>query len=370
MSHDKTNDGDSSAFQKNLLLYLLGATLFVCCSTIIYMVASVYLRDLLRPCSDLDLQLERSGCLRKMELRTSSDIRLPPNIHNLKFSPDGETLAAGVGLSIKLWRVSDGMLLQGEMYSQDYGAVNLAFTPNGERLISGEGSKFISIWRVSDGQLLYKQQGHLTRILSIDLTSDGHLLATASDNDIKLWRVEDTQLHLLNTIVPNPGGYATITFSADDTRLYSSFWNEHILTIRIWQVETGDLLNEYALPGDSGLEAEFLPQKGLMAQGVCLHRPEVECTRSAVQLWRIEDGTLLDSFEVFDGESGQMEFIPDGRILALGDFEGNIFFWRLKDKMLIHKFKGGDRAVTGMTFSPDGKFLATGGRNLLLWQVP
>ncbi|MFN8456839.1 MAG: hypothetical protein U0401_19605 [Anaerolineae bacterium] len=292
-----------------LLLYVL---VIVC----ILALSAHIIFNLLKPCNQLDIYLASSGCLHKMELQAGSNIQNMAYVHNITFSPNGELLASGVGVSIHLWRVSDGVLLQNAMSSKDYGDVHPVFTPNGENLISGEGSSYISIWRVRDGKLLHREQGHQARILSVDLSEDGNILATASDDDIKLWRVQDTRLQLLNVINQKRNGYVTIAFSTDDTKLYSSCWNEGVLTIRIWQISDGSLLNEYTLSGNSGLRVEFLPPKNLMAQVICLDRFEVVCDRSAIQLWRIEEGVLLDSFELFSGDAAKWLF-PDGEILRL-----------------------------------------------------
>jgi WD40 repeat protein len=83
-------------------------------------------------------------------------------VRTMAFSPDGELLAAAGGgtgpvTTIKLWRLSDGELLQ-TLDGHDILTACVRFSPDGETLISsGTESGYnrtIHFWRVSDGEPL------------------------------------------------------------------------------------------------------------------------------------------------------------------------------------------------------------------------
>ena len=71
-------------------------------------------------------------------------------IYSVAFSPDGETLASGSGKMVRLWRASDGSLLETLEGHQDR-VWTLAFSPDGSTLASGSGDRTVRLWRGGNG---------------------------------------------------------------------------------------------------------------------------------------------------------------------------------------------------------------------------
>ncbi|GII30098.1 WD40 repeat domain-containing serine/threonine protein kinase [Planotetraspora mira] len=67
----------------------------------------------------------------------------------------------------------------------------------------------------------------------------------------------------------------------------------------------------------------------------------------------------------------QMDFSPDGSLLACGNGTGDIRMWNVATRRSIADFEGHDDAVRSVAFSPDGKTLASGSMDLTvrLWDV-
>jgi len=150
-------------------LFLAGLALMLTCFVLLG----------LRPCGWLDTLLQRSACIRQINSSGGE-------VFDIAFSPDGSIIATrSADWLVRLWRVSDGTLLQ------TLGPVShdIAFSPDGS-ILATSLHEAISLWRVSDGSLiktLKKRPGKWAGG-NIAFTPDGTILASYVSYTIYLWR--------------------------------------------------------------------------------------------------------------------------------------------------------------------------------------
>ena len=108
---------------------------------------------------------------------------------DVAFSPDGETLVSGgAGRTVRLWTVATSSLrhtLQGHMD----GTRSVAFSPSGRTLASGDRDGTVRLWEVATGNLGYNTlEGHTGVVHSVVFSPDGRFLAsTGEDHTVHLW---------------------------------------------------------------------------------------------------------------------------------------------------------------------------------------
>jgi WD40 repeat protein/tetratricopeptide (TPR) repeat protein len=244
------------------------------------------------------------------------------DVDSVAFSPDGTLLAsASDDDKVRLWQVSDGTLLH-TLPECAGDASSVAFSPDGTILAAGVCGEMedwmcvsgeIHLWRVSDRSLLNTLEGHTSYVRGLAFSSNGKLLASASDDKtVRVWQVSDGAL--LQPLEEH-SGVNSVAFSPDSATLVSAADD---YTIRLWQVDNGTAL--HILEGHTGIvnDVVFSLNGALVASA---------SDDNTVRLWRVSDGAQL---RVLRGHSGDVEsvaFSPDGTILASGAYDGTVWLW-------------------------------------------
>jgi WD40 repeat protein len=167
----------------------------------------------------------------------------------LAFAPNANILAAGgYDGSVKLWNMTNATLIRsldvvwtnnqiGRTYTNHPGKVcAIAFSPDGQKLVSGSGDWVTRVWRVADGILLTNRIRQVGGILSVAFSPDGATVALGSeDKSIVLLRTSDWGY--LRTLTHN-SNVTAVAFSPTEPILASASLDR---TIRFWRTTTWDL---------------------------------------------------------------------------------------------------------------------------------
>ncbi|KAK4139205.1 uncharacterized protein C8A04DRAFT_33317, partial [Dichotomopilus funicola] len=110
------------------------------------------------------------------------------SVWSVAFSPDGQRLVSGSGDNIvKIWDAASGSYLQTLQGHHD-SVLSVAFSPDGQRLVSGSRDNIVKIWDAASGSCLQTLQGHRSSVLSVAFSPDGQRLVSGSvDNTVKIW---------------------------------------------------------------------------------------------------------------------------------------------------------------------------------------
>ncbi len=345
-------------------------------------------------------------------------------VTTLAFSPDGQMLASGSDdRTARLWNLADRRETF-QFTNHSGGFTTLAFSPDGRTLaLSGEGGagRIIRLAEVATGKLKAELRGHLYDITGLAFTTNGQTLLSASGDDtLRVWdvvpRAKEKYAHRFarNSICSDWPSYGpALCLSPDGRYLLTVYSNQ---TFSIWDTQHLVEGEHHPLPftnttmaavAAGGRLAAFASRRGeVMLWDVATSQPQFFAQIGTNQIRRLVfslDGRQLavaDDFKkvtemtasnddprravrVWDVEGrkethvlspeGQflwpMMFSADGKKLIAGTWRGEVKLWQLDkptNPITLSKTSGG---VEGLALLPDGRTLISAGADIHFWDV-
>ncbi|MEQ9370988.1 MAG: TIR domain-containing protein [Coleofasciculus chthonoplastes F3-SA18-01] len=288
----------------------------------------------------------------------SSGDKLLENSENLEpdgmFSPDGQILATETkDKTVKLWQ-RDGTFIA--ELKDEQGLFLLDFSANSQIIATlSRDNKSVKLWR-RDGSLIKTiplEEDELFRQIS----PDGQIIATTMDDK----NVESSTVKLRNqngtvmsTITEDNLQIYTVSFSPDGQIIATNSDD----TVKLWRRD-GTLIN--TLKGH---------ERGV---GLVKFRPDSQIVVTTsydgtVRLWE-RNGARRITIDAHEGWITDVTFSPDGQTIATASADKTVKLWDI-DGTLITTLTGHNDWVTKVLFSPDGERLISRSDDgtVKLWQ--
>ena len=218
----------------------------------------------------------------------------------------------------------------------DFGVTALAFTPDGQNLISGGFRGEIRIWETSTQSLIGEDHAHTRAVRAILPLSAKEFVSGGNDGRLVLWHQNAIKAQVKSADVSALARFQRRLVSGHDDRL-----------LRVWSAS--NLAAERAIKLEGKVVALSANDKLLavgLDQAILLLNANFETIR-----------VIPVSRPPHD-----LQFSPDGRILAAGNWF-RLGLWDVasgSERSIPTEHNG---LLTSISFSPDGRFLATLGRH-------
>ncbi|NJR18798.1 MAG: WD40 repeat domain-containing protein [Calothrix sp. CSU_2_0] len=299
-------------------------------------------------------------------------------INCLAFSPTNSTnttsqiLASASKGETKLWDLAKGELISTfSEYpwskSQLVDEVNsLAFTPDGQMIVSGGADSTIKLWHVNASDLIDILHKHNGIVRCVACTPDGRMFVTGGDDrTILFWDL--TYRTVAFTLSLDDTAARTLALSADGTMLVAGSYRK----IQVWRISrdnyrTTTILNTELLHSFTA-HSHIVSSLGISQDGKTLVSSSIDKT---IKIWNLETGTLLRTLKGHCGEVLAINLSPDGKIIASGSVDTTIKLWHLDTGELLATFTGHTHAVTAVTFTVSGEMLVSASldKTIKIWQ--
>ncbi len=322
-------------------------------------------------------------------------------VSSVAFSPDGKTLACGIGWAVQLLhlnpppkkpkkptpqtpapsaplplRIQKGVVLEGHET-----AAAAAYSLDGKRLISVHRDNTLRHWNLeaeergdsTERAPLIALTGHdfsggtekIPGVASIEFSPDGKTFASGGNFIDATLRIWDAQTGApLQTLAKEGISFYALAYSPDSRRIVSAGFS-----VQLWDLETGELVK--ALGGGQDF---FLTAVAYSPDGKRI----ASDSGKAVWLWDAERGGCV-RFKPLRGHTrgvACLAFSPDSKRLVSGSYDGTLRIWSAEDGAPLQTLTGHTGSVTSVVYSPDGTLIASLGwsrggpeRPIRLWDA-
>ena len=276
------------------------------------------------------------------------------DFEQIAFSPDGRKLLSVSGSEIiTLWELGTGRILRAKQQSYAYNRP--FFSEDSSKLIVGFDSNEGQIWDAETGRVVSTFHGSLYQTA---LSPDGRTAASSTTLSLedgyhstktRVWDIETGELK--GEAPANNTPIASISLSPDGRSVVSSprrVWSGDS-SLRIWDLLTGRLMMKYWTYGE---HAVFSPDGRSVAALV---------SNKAIQIRNVETGEI--TAELPEYRSSLFTFSPDGRSIAFinpNSQRKGVYIWRIDLGRVSAELKGDQRGASLLAYSPDGSMLAVG----------
>jgi WD40 repeat protein len=260
----------------------------------------------------------------------------PGRMRSLAVSPDGRSLACGVGKDVKLYNLASES--PGRVVARhDFDVTSVAFTPDCAAVISGSHDHTVQRIALATGQTDWRAPGYYEQVNSVAISRDGTLLVTGSSD----------------------GRYAVRVLKAGARELAPG-------AVRLWDARNGRLLRRLGAPREQIMAVGVSPEGRQVAGG-----GTTITGGGVVSAWDAATGARAWSHADHDAEILAIAYSPDGSLVATAGADGLVRLRNPATGLPKRTLEGHERGATSLAFSAVGATLVCGdGRGAArVWDV-
>ena len=240
---------------------------------------------------------------------------------------------------------------------------SIAFSLDDRFLVVGSKRPDAEVWDLGSRKLVGHLEGHDDWVTKVVYSPDGQWIATTGAESTKayLWNTDTRQLvrTLRNGDIGahHPGEVFELFFSGDSRRLYVGTRTPHPADrntfndrLRVWDVETGALINEFRAEPTALEHVSVSPDES---------RAIFQYYDQVAVLWDLKQNRQLRLWADY-GSAGRSALSPDGRSLVQV-YDTLIKIWDVPSRSVRHVvFEGTEKYEQSLAIAPDSRRFAIG----------
>jgi WD40 repeat protein len=270
-------------------------------------------------------------------------------------SPGGTSLACGVDKHVLLYDLANN----GDhrvVTSHDATVTSVAFTPDGEAIVSGSHDQTAKRTSIASGKVEWRAPGYLEQVNSVALSDDGALLVTGSSDHrcargklaaearqigpgaVRLWDARTSRM--LRRLGEPAEQVMAVAISSDGRRVTAGGAIASGGFLNVWDTGTGQLTWSTKEPKKEVLAIGFSADGRWLAAGA---------GDGLVTIHDAQSGSIVRSLAGHKGGVTSLAFSRDGETLVCGEAHGGARIWNAQTGRLVHACPAASSAAEGFT---------------------
>ena len=287
------------------------------------------------------------------------------SVNAITYSRVANRLAVAAAENIRIYDANtykELMVLSGHTDS----VLTVAFSPNGELLVSGSSDKTIRLWESETGKLRRARDEHAAPVTTVAFSPEDKKFWSASrqNNMLRSWYSRDGGRWSFKTSsVDMVKSITTVAFSqysktfARAVELTMALKDKFQFAVFLSETETGnDFVPIFTKHTQKIVALTISPSGEFIATG---------SSDWTIEVWKVRDTAPLNEMDLGDplwilkGHAGtvtSVAFSPNGKMLATGGVDQRVRLWDLTTGQHLHTFSNHTSKISAVAFASDDVF--------------
>ena len=262
-------------------------------------------------------------------------------------------VTAGKDATLRVWSADSGDIIR--IINIDHGpATSLALRDR--YAATGHQNGYTAVWDLEAGTKIADLRRNEAPIWSLTFTASGRLAVASHDWTVSLWdiRKPESPIHVF---ADHENPVQAVALSTNGNFLASGGADKKL---RLWNLNTLDLVRTYRRQGDFISALSFSPDDRLIASGTL---------NGGISVFKANSRSRVKRLGGHNGEITAMAFSPDGALLVTASKDSTIRVRETRRWRTLKTLPDHQGPVTSLFFAPDGQTFASTGADgkLRIW---